>query len=410
MVAHSMSEADGIPAAVQRRLPHPLALAWFALFTGLLLAILFVAFFGKASDGEPVVLIDLAPPAVHHVAAKKPPAKIVAPPAAPTQPEQEAVSPPQAGAEQNAPAPAPVPAVTPPDAALPPGAARVAEPQLPPQIVPKKIVSPVYAGKALVADPALIEATPDGPLPRIADDGRTPMMAYAPPFQAGKRLKIALVISGLGISARATRAALDGLPPAVTLAFAPYAGDAQRWVGEARRLGHEVLLEVPMEPYDFPDSDPGPHTLRPTLGENGNIQRLTWSLSRFTGYSGITNLLGGRFLANGRALEPVMTYLARRGLLFYDSGSNGRSAAAGVAQETGAPYVQSAVTVDSIQSGMEIDQKLSELETRARAAGAAAGTGFLYPVTIERVALWAKGIEGRGFVLVPASAIVAKAK
>lgn len=413
MVAHSMSEADGIPAAVQRRLPHPLAVAWFALFAGLLLAILFAAFFGKASDGEPVVLLDLAPPAVHHAAAKKPSAKNVALPAAPPQLGQEAVPPgavPQAGAEQNAPAPSSVPATMPPDAALPPGTAKVAEPQLPPQIVPKKIVSPVYAGKALVADPALIEATPDGPLPRIADDGRTPMMAYAPPFQAGKRLRIALVIGGLGISARATQAALDGLPPAVTLAFAPYAGDAQRWVGEARRRGHEVLLEVPMEPYDFPDSDPGPHTLRPTLGENGNIQRLTWSLSRFTGYSGITNLLGGRFLANGQALEPVMTYLARRGLLFYDSGSNGRSAAAGVAQETGTPYVQSAVTVDSIQSGMEIDQRLSELETRARAAGAAAGTGFLYPVTIERVAQWAKGLDGRGFVLVPASAIVAKAK
>lgn len=406
MVANSMSETDGIPAAVERRLPHPLALAWFALFAGLLLAILFVAFFGKASDGEPVVRLDLAPPAAHHAAAKKPPAKIVAP-AVPSQQVPETVPPgPQSGTEQTTLAPA----ATPPDATLPPGTAKIAEPQLPPQIVPKNIVSPIYAGKALVADPALIEATPDGPLPRIADDGRTPMAAYAPPFQAGKRVKIALVISGLGISARATQAALDGLPPAVTLAFAPYAGDAQRWVGEARRRGHEVLLEVPMEPYDFPDSDPGPHTLRPSVGENGNIERLTWSLSRFTGYSGITNLLGGRFLANGQALEPVMTYLARRGLLFYDSGSNDRSAAAGVAQETGAPYVQSAVTVDSIQSGMEIDQKLSELETRARAAGTAAGTGFLYPVTIERVAQWTKGLEGRGFVLVPASAIVAKAK
>ena len=59
---------------------------------------------------------------------------------------------------------------------------------------------------------------------------------------------------------------------------------------------------------------------------------------------------------------------------------------------------------------MEIDQKLSALETRARALGSASGTGFLYPVTIERVADWARGLAGRGFVLVPASAIVGKAK
>ena len=66
--------------------------------------------------------------------------------------------------------------------------------------------------------------------------------------------------------------------------------------------------------------------------------------------------------------------------------------------------------IDSIQSGMEIDQRLSELEARARVTGAAAGTGFLYPVTIGRIAAWAKGLGGRGFVLVPASAIVEPSK
>ncbi|MDE3117330.1 MAG: divergent polysaccharide deacetylase family protein, partial [Pseudomonadota bacterium] len=222
--------------------------------------------------------------------------------------------------------------------------------------------------------------------------------------------EIALVVSGLGISAKATEEALKTLPPGVTLAFAPYAGDVQRWVSLARKLGHEVLLEVPMEPYDFPDSDPGPHTLRPTLDEQGNLDRLRWALTRFTGYAGVTNLLGDRFMASDSALSPVMTFLTRRGLFFYDSGTNARSAAGGVAGATGAAYVKSALTIDTIQSSMEVDQKLSELEARARTLGTASGSGFVYPVTIERVADWAKGLPGRGFVLVPASAIVGKAK
>ena len=116
------------------------------------------------------------------------------------------------------------------------------------------------------------------------------------------------------------------MPPAITLAFLPYTDDVQRWVGEARKRGHEVLLEVPMEPYDFPDSDPGPHTLRAGNGEDSNIDRLTWSLTRFTGYAGVTNLLGGRFMADANALEPVMTFLARRGLVFFDAGPAQRSA------------------------------------------------------------------------------------
>ncbi len=401
MATSSMTEGDGMSGAVSRRSPHPLALAWFLVFATLLAAVVYVTLFGKAEDGEPVARLDLKPIAApHHAAAKKAPVP-------------QAQVPPQPGSDQIGAGPLPGTSSTLPTAPQAGTAAtpQPSEPKEPPQLVPAKIVAPVYAGRALVADPALIEATPQGPLPRIASDGRAPMAAYAPAFAAAKgKPEIALVISGLGISAKATEAALKDLPPGVTLAFAPYAGDVQRWVSEARRLGHEVLLEIPMEPYDFPDSDPGPHTLRPTLDESGNLDRLRWSLTRITGYAGVTNLLGDRFMASDDALAPVMTFLTRRGLFFYDSGTNARSAAQGVAGATGAAYMKSALTIDTIQSGMEVDQKLSELETQARALGAAAGTGFLYPITIERIAAWAKGLSGRGFVLVPASAIVGKAK
>src|SRR5258708_22730195 len=37
------------------------------------------------------------------------------------------------------------------------------------------VTKPLYAGKVLLADPAVIENSIRGPLPRIADDGRKPM-------------------------------------------------------------------------------------------------------------------------------------------------------------------------------------------------------------------------------------------
>jgi uncharacterized protein len=276
-----------------------------------------------------------------------------------------------------------------------------AETAPPPVVIDKA----VFAGKALVADPALIENSPLGPLPRIADDGRKPMAIYAAPAAPGK-FRIAIVVSGLGISAKATTAALSSLPSGVTLGFAPYAGDVQRWVNDARQSGHEVLLEVPMEPFDFPDSDPGPHTLRAGVDEDSNLQRLTWSLSRFTGYAGVTNLLGQRFLSNADALSPALTYLARRGLYFYDNGASPESTAPQVAGSTATPFAQSNESLDGIQTAQEIDRHLSALEDEARAHGSAIGSGFLYPVTLDRIAAWSKGLAGRGFVLVPVSAIV----
>jgi polysaccharide deacetylase 2 family uncharacterized protein YibQ len=275
---------------------------------------------------------------------------------------------------------------------------------------PQKITRQIFSGGALVADPALVENTPAGPLPRIADDGTTPMRAYAPAAISDGRPRIAIVIGGLGISATQTQAALKGLPSGVTLAFAPYAADAQHWVAQARKQGHEILLEVPMEPYDFPDSDPGPHTLRSGVGEDANTERLVWALTRFSGYAGVTNLLGGRFMADASSLEPMLTFLARRGLMFYDNGAATHSAAPDIASRVGVSFAQSDSTIDKIQTAMEIDRRLSALESEARANGSAAGSGQIYPVTIERVKNWAQGLAGRGFVLVPASAIVFQSK
>lgn len=389
MAAQSMAD-NGESRLFRRLLPPALPLAFAGVLAALALLLGSIAIFGRASDGEPSAKLDFNLARPHRTASLRP-ASGGAGTINPTLPGTGAPAPAASAGAASLGAP-------PLGAQLP-----VATPAPP----PAKIDKPILAGHALVADPALIEATPDGPLPRIADNGRTPMAAYAPPVPPGAaRPRIAIVMSGLGISARETEAALDRLPPQVTLAFAPYADDVQHWVSEARRRGHEVLLEVPMEPYDFPDSDPGPHTLRAAVSEQSNIERLIWCMTRFTGYAGVTNLLGGRFLSDSDSVSPMLTFLARRGLLFFESTSDSRSVASDVARQVSTPYVQSSVAVDAIQTAMEIDARLSELEARARASGSTAGTGFVYPVTIERVTNWASGLPGRGFVLVPASAIV----
>ncbi|HTT98679.1 MAG TPA: divergent polysaccharide deacetylase family protein [Rhizomicrobium sp.] len=355
-----------------RRGPHPLALAYLTFFILLIVAGAGITFFGNPHAGDSVVSIDLPSPAAKPKFAAKPAAAAAPQTAAPTQ-----------GLTDQA--------------------------QIP-QTASQPVTQQVYSGRALIADPSLVENTPMGPLPRIADDGTTPMRAYAPPAISDGHPRIAIVIGGLGISAKQTDAALKGLPAGVTLAVAPYAGDAQHWVSQARAQGHEVLLEVPMEPYDFPDSDPGPHTLRSGAGEDANTERLVWALTRFSGYAGITNLLGGRFMSDANSLEPMLTYLARRGLMFYDNGQATHSAAADVAGRVGVPFAQADSEIDTIQTAMEIDRRLSALESSARARGFAAGSGGLTPITIDRVRIWAQGLSGRGFVLVPASAIVTQSK
>jgi len=240
---------------------------------------------------------------------------------------------------------------------------------------------------------------PGGPLPIIAADGRTPFDAYKRPFVSNGRPKIALVIGGLGLNARATRAAIESLPPEITLSFAPYAEGLQGWIDEARAHGHEVLLETPMEPLDYPDNDPGPYTLMADGSPPEIVKKLEWVLSRATGYFGVTNYLGSRFLASPGAYQAFSNAAAGRGLGFIDDGS-GAKLVGGLLPRASAERV-----IDDQLSQAAIDQQLLALESGAMQRGQSLGAGFAYPITLDKVAKWAGTLSDRGFQLAPASAM-----
>src|SRR5262249_19435261 len=127
--------------------------------------------------------------------------------------------------------------------------------------------------------------------------------------------RIAIVLGGLGVSANVTRQAMEKLPGPVTLAFLPYSPDIESQVTAARAGNHEVLLQTPMEPFDYPDNDPGPQTLLTSLSADQNVDRLAWLMSRFQGYVGIVNYRGGRRPWRDARLGPVLREPARRGLI-----------------------------------------------------------------------------------------------
>lgn len=262
---------------------------------------------------------------------------------------------------------------------------------------------------ATAPDRRLVERGRHGNLPKTGPEGIRPADVYARPVTAQQRaapIRIALVMGSLGISANATQDAIQRLPPNISLAFAPYGADLERQVARAREDGHEVLLQAPMEPFDYPDNDPGPHTLVASLPTDQNMDRLYWLLTRFPGYVGIINFMGGRFTANDAVLAPVMKELAQRGLLYVDDGSSGRSLAPQVAASSGVSAARADVVIDAVQRGSEIDAALARLEKIAREKGTAVGYGAALPVTIERLSRWAKAAESRGITLVPVSALV----
>ncbi|MEO1198044.1 MAG: divergent polysaccharide deacetylase family protein [Pseudomonadota bacterium] len=258
------------------------------------------------------------------------------------------------------------------------------------------------------ADPALSEAGPHGSLPRVGDDGRISATYYArpaPPLEAGAP-RIALVLTGLGLSVSASEDAIRRLPGGVTLAFAPYGRDVPRIAANASQGGHELMLQVPLEPFDYPDNDPGPHTLLTNLAERQNTERLHWVMSRFMGYTGVVNYMGARFVASERALEPFLTELRDRGLLMLDDGSSPQSRISSIADRLGLPVARADVVVDAVPRRGEIDQALADLEQLALSRGYAVGSASALPVSVQAIEDWTRDLESRGITLVPLTAIV----
>ena len=261
----------------------------------------------------------------------------------------------------------------------------------------------ILSGASLPPAPApgLYASGPGGFLPIIGTDGRTPAEAYARPFKTNGRPKVALVLGGLGLNARTTRLAIESLRPEVTLSFVVYADDLQGWINLARAHGHEVLLETPMEPLDYPQNDPGPFTLMADSPAQETVKRLEWVLSRASGYFGLTNYLGARFLADNEAYGAFAGSVRGRGLAFVDDGS-------AVRRGGGVLRASAERVIDSQLSGPAIEQQLQALEAGALQRGQALGSGFAYPVTLDRVARWASEVEQRGYQLAPASALLVR--
>ena len=280
------------------------------------------------------------------------------------------------------------------------------EPVLPPQGNALQPAGESVGALTSEPDARISESGRYGILPKMADNGARALDFYARPFDTDTIgvARIAIVVGGLGLSEAGTNLALNKLPADVTLAFAPYGDNLEDWEARARQDGHELLLQIPQEPFDYPDNDPGPHTLLVDMAHQQNIDRLHWLMSRITNYVGVVNEMGSRFSATPAALQPVLEEIGRRGLMYLDDGSSSRSVAASLANTTGTPFLRADLQLDRNPSRDEIDARLLELEAVARSKGFAVGYASALPVSIDRISQWAKNLEARGLLLVPLSA------
>jgi polysaccharide deacetylase 2 family uncharacterized protein YibQ len=248
-----------------------------------------------------------------------------------------------------------------------------------------------------------------GPLPIIGKDGTEPWKTYSRPYNSDEPgLRVAIVITGLGLSRAATMSAISKLPPQVTLALDPYAKDLSDWLVRSRLVGHEVMVALPMESERFPIHDAGPFSMNTSLKVEENISRLEQVLSQFTGYFGVATVMGSRFGTSEKLLRPVLEVLKARGLMLLATGPQKDLLAPKIAAKIGLPRAVSDLTIDEEPSRSEIEIKLMRLEEIIRENKSAVAIARPYPATIAQLAAWTKKLQGKKISLVPVSALASQ--
>ncbi|HEC90597.1 MAG TPA: divergent polysaccharide deacetylase family protein [Alphaproteobacteria bacterium] len=259
---------------------------------------------------------------------------------------------------------------------------------------------------------ALVEKGPNGPLPVIGDKGEMPWRVYAAPPPAAAALKgkglVAVVVTGLGLSTAVTKAAIAMLPGAVTLAFDPYAQNLAEWMAQAREKGHELLIILPMEPNDFPASDPGPYGLLTANKPAENRRRLTIVLSRMEGYIGVITGMGGRFTPMAASVRPIVKELKVRGLMIIDASATPKSVVSKIADELKVPRAVGDLIVADNLSRKNTGRELVSIEDVIRRKSVALVVMPPTPAALESLSVWAAGLAAKKLALVPASALADK--
>ena len=257
--------------------------------------------------------------------------------------------------------------------------------------------------------PHITEETETGPLPVIAADGRQPWLEYSRGFKrADRKPRIALIIKNLGLSDTYTKATLELLPEDITLSFSHVAPRLKNCVREARQKGHEILLDIPMEPIGFPKNDPGRATLLTSSNEVENLNRLEHIMKQAGGYVGLLGTLGTKFMLHSETFLPVLRSIKQRGLIYVDSRSTSRSLGPELASSIQLPKAFNNVFVDREPSQEKIKNKLDELERIALKRRFAVGIAQPLPITIEILSQWTKRLKTKQIALAPITAIVDK--
>ena len=215
---------------------------------------------------------------------------------------------------------------------------------------------------------------------------------------------VAIIIDDLGYD-RDMAISFFQLDLPLTFSVLPMAPHTETIVQEANRRGRELMLHLPMEPKNYPSSNPGPGALLTNMDETEIRRTLEAHLSRVAGSRGVNHHMGSYFTERNDKMGIVLRELKKRNLFYIDSRTTKETVALEMAKKMGLPSARRHVFLDNDLSPKRIRFQMERLLGMARRSGAAIGIAHPHKETLQVLKEYQHRLENNVMVI-PASELV----
>lgn len=220
-----------------------------------------------------------------------------------------------------------------------------------------------------------------------------------------KGSRVALVIDDLGYNPEMAGELLKiDFPFTVSiLPNLPYTALIARM---AIKQGKEVLLHLPMEPYDYPNIRVEEGTLLTSMTDDEIRGLIDRSLDGLDCAIGANNHMGSRMVENEEKMRTILQEMQRRGFFFLDSRTSPRSVVYDLARKMGVRTAKRDVFLDGHDDIDYIHRKLEEVAEIAASNHCGIAIGHLQPNTIKVLKQYMPDLSKRGIQFVKISEVL----
>ncbi|MCP4673863.1 MAG: divergent polysaccharide deacetylase family protein [Desulfobacula sp.] len=206
-----------------------------------------------------------------------------------------------------------------------------------------------------------------------------------PSPQKGHIPKIVIIIDDIGYDKKIAMALCD-LNSNITFSVLPFAPFGKTISKQLHAKGSQLMLHLPMEPFEYPDVNPGPGAILSSMSPDILLDQLKKSINDIPNIVGVNNHMGSRITTNSDQMNQIFSTLKKKDLFFIDSRTAPKSQCKASARLFKLKFAQRDVFLDNFQNQEYITGQFNKLKALAKKHGFAIGIGHPYKATLHTLA------------------------